>query len=110
MTKEKNPSPCLTCRRVANPRKCENKGCIRWRRWFLDRWEKIHNYPRVRMEQAQMEPVGVNVGGIHYAAPHEVQGYLSSDPCKKCLCPKDLCSSACAVRKAWENAKKEVFL
>ena len=26
------------------------------------------------------------------------------------VCPKELCSSPCRVRRAWEEAKKEVFL
>ena len=110
MQKEKYPSPCLTCTRVADPRSCENKACQPWRKWFLSRWEQIHNYPRKKMEAVQMQPVGVNVGGVHYAAPHQVRQYLGSDPCEKCLCPKDLCSTSCRVRRAWEEAKKEVFL
>ncbi len=110
MRTNKKPSPCLTCTRVADPRNCENKNCQLWRKWFLGRWEQIHNYPRVKMEQAKMQPVGVNVGGTHYAAPHQVTGYLETDPCEKCLCPKDLCTSACRVRRAWEEARQEVFL
>lgn len=110
MQTEKNPSPCLRCTRVADPRNCENKNCQLWRKWFLHRWAQIHNYPRQKMEQVKLEPVGVVLGGKHYAAPHQVQQYLSKDPCQDCLCPKDLCSTPCGVRRAWENAKREVFL
>lgn len=110
MKKEKNPSPCLTCTRVADPRNCENKNCQLWQRWFLQRWEQIHNYPRVKMETGKMEPVGVPLGGRHYAAPNQVEQYLGNDPCDHCRCPKDLCSSPCRVKRAWANAKQEVFL
>ena len=110
MQAEKNPSPCLTCTRVADPRECENKNCMRWRKWFLGRWEQIHNYPRAKMEQAQLKPVGVSVGGTYYAAPHQVQQYLQTDPCQKCYCDRNLCNVPCPVRRAWEDAKKEVFL
>lgn len=110
MTKEKHPSPCLTCTRVADPRNCENKNCMRWQKWFLGRWELIHNYPRAKMETARTQPVGVNVGGTHYAAPHQVRQYLEKDPCGQCLCPKDLCIQPCGIRRAWDAAKREVFL
>lgn len=110
MTNEKYPSPCLSCTRVKDPRDCENKNCMLWRKWFLGRWELIHSYPAAMMAQAKMEPVGVPLGGRHYAAPHQVTAYLQKDPCQSCLCPKELCSSACRVKKSWEEAKKEVFL
>ena len=37
-------SPCENCGRVAQPQLCEDKSCMRWRRWYLDRWEKIHGF------------------------------------------------------------------
>lgn len=110
MKRDKHPSPCLTCTRVVNPRACDNKNCQSWQKWFLDRWALIHAYPRQQMEQAKLEPVGVTVGGKHYAAPNQVRRYLENDPCAACPCPKDLCSSPCRVRRAWDEAKKEVFL
>jgi len=110
MNTYKYPSPCLTCIRVADPRACENKNCKPWRQWFLDRWALIHKYPRQQMEQAELKPAGVNIGGTHYATPHQVQAYLGNDPCKRCVCPKDLCSSPCRVKRAWEESRKEVFL
>ena len=104
------PSPCLCCTRVADPRACDNKNCTQWRLWFLGRWELIHRYPREHMEAVQLKPVGVPVGGRHYAAPHQVKAYLQKDPCATCVCPKDLCTSPCRVRRAWEEAKGETFL
>ena len=47
MAKEK--SPCLTCKRVACPRDCENKRCTPWREWWLAQWAKIH---RPKKEEA----------------------------------------------------------
>ena len=104
------PSPCLTCMRVKNPRACDDKDCKVWQNWFLSRWELIHKYPRQQMESAQLKPVGVNVGGTHYAAPHQVRAYLQTDPCENCKCPKDLCTTPCRVRRAWEEARQEAFL
>ena len=34
-------SPCACCQRVANPQACDNKDCMRWRRWFIHRWEQL---------------------------------------------------------------------
>lgn len=34
-------SPCTGCQRVANPQACDNKDCMRWRRWFINRWEQL---------------------------------------------------------------------
>ena len=62
------------------------------------------------MEQAVLEPVGVNIGGTVYAAPHQVKNYVNSDPCEKCVCPKELCTEPCKVRRAWEEARKETFI
>lgn len=44
MNKTNTPSPCLTCKRVADPCDCENKQCKLWSQWFLGRWEQIHGY------------------------------------------------------------------
>ncbi len=107
---KRTPSPCLRCTRVANPRECDNKNCKQWQAWFLQRWEMIHAYPRKKMEQSKVVPVGVPLGGQHYAAPHQVQAYLRTDPCQACLCPKDLCATPCRIRRDWEAAKQEVFL
>ena len=34
-------SPCLTCNMVKYPHLCENKGCVAWRRWFIEWWEEM---------------------------------------------------------------------
>ncbi len=96
-----DPSPCLICTRVKDPENCENKHCKVWRAWFLRRWSLIHRFPREAMEQAELKPVGVNVGGRVYAAPHQIEAYQKKDPCDSCLCPKDLCSSPCPMRRQW---------
>ena len=33
--------PCKTCTRVKDPKKCENKTCKDWQKWFMDRWEAM---------------------------------------------------------------------
>ncbi len=110
MRNQKTPSPCLRCTRVKDPRQCENKQCKPWRQWFLGRWELIHNYPRAQMEKDDLQTEGVNVGGRKYAAPHRVRSYLAKDPCRDCLCPKDLCTTPCRLKRAWLEAKGEEFL
>ena len=37
-------SPCENCTRTVNPGMCEDKTCVRWRRWYLQRWALIHGY------------------------------------------------------------------
>lgn len=106
----KKPSPCLTCTRVSDPRDCENKNCVLWQRWFVERWNMIRAYPRLQMEQAQLKPVGVNVGGNYYAAPHQVEDYRKKDPCQGCVCANGLCSSPCPEKRAWEARRGEVFI
>lgn len=106
----KYPSPCLRCTRVPDPRECDNKQCKPWQQWFIDRWELLRSGPRQQMDAAQAVPMGVNIGGRHYAPPHQVKAYLSKDPCETCLCPQDLCMEPCRVRRAWEEAKGEVLL
>lgn len=100
-------SPCLICTRVQSPQDCENKNCKAWQKWFLGRWAAIRAYPRVMMDYAKREPVGIVVSGQHYAAPHQVEAYRRNDPCKGCLCPKDLCDTPCRQKKAWQKAVAE---
>lgn len=102
----RRPSPCLGCSRVKDPKNCENKQCKVWQEWFLERWEMIRAYPRQQMEQAQLKPVGVNVGGRYYSAPHQLEAYKKQDPCESCLCPKDLCTSPCSLRRVWAEGKE----
>lgn len=101
-------SPCQRCTRVRDPEACENKNCQAWQQWFIARWNRMRQMPRQLRQQSQPEPVGVSLGGRHYAAPHQVSHYLHTDPCHSCLCPSDLCVDPCRVRLAWEKAVREV--
>ena len=101
--------PCLTCTRVKDPENCENKKCNEWRRWFICRWDRMRSVPRLQEEARIPEHAGVPLGGHYYAAPHETVRYLTQDPCKRCLCPKDLCQTPCRTRQAWDNAGQEVY-
>ena len=102
-------SPCLTCTRVANPTECENKSCNVWRQWFVSNWNEMRGYSRQIRQVSRPEPVGVPLGGRHYAAPHVTLRYLQTDPCEGCLCPRELCITPCRVRMAWEEARKEAM-
>lgn len=105
-----NVSPCLSCTRVAQPRECENKNCKAWRSWFVGRWDALRIQPRLSMEKVKTEPEGVCIGGETYALPHRVKGYLESDPCEKCLCPRDLCTVPCKIKRNWKHAREDVLL
>lgn len=102
-------SPCGYCTRVPEPRDCENKNCMLWRKWYIERWDAMRTAVRTVMA-APGEPVGVSIGGRRYAAPHQVTAYLEEDPCAACLCPSQLCDTACAARASWERARREVLL
>jgi len=104
------PSPCLSCDRMVNPRLCDDKDCKAWRSWFIQRWEALRALPRQHLEQAGGTPLGTKIGGQRYVLPHQVMGYLEKDPCVGCLCPKDLCAEPCRVRRDWDMARNEVFL
>ena len=41
---ENKRSPCETCTTSTNPSLCQVRGCVRWREWWLGRWELIHKY------------------------------------------------------------------
>lgn len=107
---KRQPSPCLRCLRVEDPRKCENKNCQLWQRWFIDQWNMLRADPRQAMEQVELKPVGVAIGGRRYAAPHQTRSYLRKDPCDACRCPKEFCTSPCPTRRAWEEARKDVLI
>ena len=104
------PSPCLKCTRVADPAACENKACVPWRQWFIHRWEGLRRQARQGMDGRQGKHLGVSVGGRVYPHPIQVQDYLCTDPCEKCICPKDVCFEPCCQKRAWLEAKKEVFV
>ena len=44
--KEKNmsKSPCESCTRAVDPGQCEDKTCVRWRKWYMQRWALIHGF------------------------------------------------------------------
>lgn len=109
MQQSLNYSPCLTCTSVRDPGNCENKNCVRWRNWFIGRWDSIRSYPRMQMERQSPRVDGVNIGGVSYVLPHRLREYLSKDPCQECLCPRQLCQTPCPTRRAWENTRNEVL-
>ncbi len=100
-------SPCMLCTRVKDPAGCENKNCKVWQVWFIERWEQLRCDVRAAMD-APVEPVGVVVGGRHYAAPHQTRAYLQKDPCQGCACPKALCLAPCNLKRGWEQAREIV--
>ena len=103
-------SPCLRCTRVKDPRSCENKNCQVWQRWFINRWDLLRGQPLQAKEQEVLMPVGISVGGTRYAHPNHTRKYLQNDPCKACRCPKDLCTTPCPSRRAWEESRKDVLI
>lgn len=98
-------SPCVHCKRVKDPKNCENKLCKDWQAWFIDRWETMREQVRKEMDTAQLTVCGIPLGGNQYAHPHRVREYLNADPCDQCPCPKDLCHSPCPVKNAWLEKK-----
>ena len=58
-------SPCMYCTRVPDPRACENKNCMLWRSWFIERWETMRAAVRENMDAVATEPVGAVVSGRH---------------------------------------------
>ena len=101
-----NLSPCLRCRAVPDPELCNDKNCLRWRRWFVARWDAMRGLPRQAMEKQTPQPLGVKLAGRVYAAPDQVRAYLTHDPCQGCLFPKKLCTAPCPDRRAWEHARE----
>lgn len=96
-------SPCLTCVRVKEPQKCENKACRDWQTWFIGRWEAMRESVRKDRAAAQLQEHGVPLGGERYAPPHRVREYLQTDPCS--VCPCGSCAVPCIVRTTWEEKK-----
>ncbi len=102
------PEPCRGCAQVPNPSTCENKNCSRWQQWFIKRWDRIHTYPRQKMEQTV--PVGISIGGRRYLHPDHMRDYIRRDPCQGCICAQGLCKAPCRVKTIWEEATKEAEL
>ena len=105
-----NASPCLGWTRVPDPGQCENKNCMLWQRWFVEKWNRLRREPRLQMETREKVREGEVIGGQQYALPHRVRAYLHEDPCGKCLCPKDLCKPPCRVKRDWIQAREDVLV
>lgn len=101
--------PCNRCTSVPDPCQCDNKDCLRWRKWFIEKWDALRVIPRLRLEKLPREAEGLCIGGKYYALPHRVERYLSTDPCDNCLCPRDLCVIPCRVRRDWSAARESVL-
>lgn len=97
--------PCIYCTRVTDPENCDNKNCQLWQRWYIETWNAMRRQPRLAQEQRPREPEGTVIGGVRYALPHRVDDYLRRDPCKGCLCPRDLCVIPCRVKRDWTTAR-----
>lgn len=76
---QRKESPCLRCRKVADPEKCDNKECPLWRHWFMERWDQM------REEYAKL-----------------LQIPATEDPCKRCPLPAEYCLEPCRGRREWE--------
>lgn len=72
--RNRKESPCTYCCRVENPQACDNKDCMLWRKWFINRWEQL------RKLYSKKE-----------------------DPCGQCVCPQELCFEPCAEKQVWEK-------
>ena len=105
-----NVSPCLRCSRVADPAACEDKNCVAWRKWFVGKWDEMRIAPRLAAEHRPKEPEGVVIGGVRYALPHRVRSYLEKDPCRECLCPRDLCVLPCRMKRDWLKAREDTLI
>ena len=70
-------SPCLTCTSVKNPNICGNIECLRWKSWFLQKWDEIQIASGTKQEEPEQEPVlevqsevdYIVVGGRKYYHP-----------------------------------------
>ena len=96
--------PCVYCKQVPNPLECENMHCRKWQEWFVSSWNDMRHRLRVDMESRPRVPEGEVIGGVHYALPHRVDDYLRTDPCEKCVCPRDLCRVPCRIKRDWVTA------
>lgn len=105
-----NVSPCMRCTRVPSPGDCENKGCRQWQQWYITKWENMRFSVRADMEKIKRAPEGVCIGGSYYSQPHRVRSYLQKDPCDGCLCPRDICTLPCAMKRNWIKARQNVLL
>ena len=100
--------PCHSCTRVKNPRNCEEKGCKVWKDWFIETWDRQRMQFRLAREHMAVEMEGENIGGVRYALPHRVHNYLETDPCSRCLSPRDLCKVPCKVKRNWTYNREKL--
>ena len=110
MARYKHPAevnPCLSCTLVRDPENCQNKNCVAWQQWFIRRWDQLRLACRREMEELELTPIGVNIGGSYYTPAHRRLEYLRNNPCDNCLCPKDLCQTPCLLRRTWDDAREE---
>ena len=98
-----NLCPCTYCSKVANPSNCDNKKCVPWQRWFLQKWECTRALFCVPYENAPLQVTGIPLGGHRYAHPHRVREYRANGPCQGCRLPKDLCTTPCSAKKVWQK-------
>ena len=49
-------NPCICCKRVAEPEKCDNKACALWRHWFTERWDQMREDFEQVMAQQEDKP------------------------------------------------------
>ena len=66
--------------------------------------------PRMEAEHRPKEMEGVVIGGVRYALPHRVRGYLEKDPCEGCQCPRDLCVLPCRMKRDWLKAREDTLV
>lgn len=110
MARYKHPpvvNPCLSCTLVQDPENCQNKNCTLWQQWFIHRWDQMRLCCRKEMEERELSPIGVNIGGNYYLPAHRRLAYLRKNPCDECPCPKDLCQTPCQLRRTWDAAREE---
>lgn len=108
MAEIRYPSPCLVCKRVRNPKACNNKNCEEWRQWFTGRWEQTRRQVRAGLDRIPQVPAGVSIGGHRYIPPHRMREYLQIDPCARCSCYAH-CTASCQARRTWDRIRKEVY-
>lgn len=108
MKQNLNSSPCFSCTSVRDPENCENKNCLRWRNWFIEKWENLRKDPRLTMERRNPGPEGIMIGGIPYVLPDQIQTYLKRNPCQHCACARYECDPPCPTRRTWDGVRKEV--
>lgn len=101
--------PCTYCSKVPDPRNCDNKKCVPWRKWFVNRWDQTRKLFCRSMANAPVEQVGVPLGGERYAHPHRVRAYRQNGPCPSCSLPKDLCAAPCPAYRMWKEETEETY-